>query len=292
MKYVLALYSVRADAPVRDREGLIAASTRMPSCLRRGVIDRDLARPHGARADHLREPRAPVTPQRRAQAGLPDARRRREPARRERPLRSRSHAPRRRDHGRRRRARKPGCSAPRGLGRAPPRSGRRAPARKPIRRGSSARALRAHVVGNLERPSTTWRSHSTSTATPRWARQHRQATDAGALPRGDVHAPASCRRSIPSSSSHARARDRLTAWAADTLRQPARAEAFLEEALDRRYSASPYETFFTGSGTMNFPPARRKASCCARISSLKFQVKRSTYSGRSSSSADGARIGR
>ena len=50
------------------------------------------------------------------------------------------------------------------------------------------------------------------------------------------------------------ARDRLTAWAADTLsRQPGLGlEAFLEEALDRRYSASPYETFFTGSGTMNF----------------------------------------
>ena len=52
----------------------------------------------------------------------------------------------------------------------------------------------------------------------------------------------------------ARARDKrtdpLTAWAADTLaKQPdVGLDAFLQAALERKYSATPYETFFTGGG--------------------------------------------
>jgi membrane peptidoglycan carboxypeptidase len=50
------------------------------------------------------------------------------------------------------------------------------------------------------------------------------------------------------------ARDPITRWAAETLRQhPARdLDAFLGLALDRTYSASPHETFFTGGGAHTF----------------------------------------
>src|SRR5262249_13454459 len=48
--------------------------------------------------------------------------------------------------------------------------------------------------------------------------------------------------------------DPITAWAADTLvKQPhIDLDAFLQLALDRKYSASPGEAFFTGSGLHTF----------------------------------------
>ena len=50
------------------------------------------------------------------------------------------------------------------------------------------------------------------------------------------------------------ARDPLTRWAAETLKndKPADLEAFLNLAMERRYSASPYEEFFTGGGLHHF----------------------------------------
>jgi membrane peptidoglycan carboxypeptidase len=50
------------------------------------------------------------------------------------------------------------------------------------------------------------------------------------------------------------ARDPLTRWAAETLRtEPGlRLEDFLNRALDREYSASPAEVFFTGGGVHHF----------------------------------------
>lgn len=50
------------------------------------------------------------------------------------------------------------------------------------------------------------------------------------------------------------ARDPITQWAATTLREDPNldGEAFLQRALDRRYSASPRERFFTGGGAHNF----------------------------------------
>jgi membrane peptidoglycan carboxypeptidase len=52
----------------------------------------------------------------------------------------------------------------------------------------------------------------------------------------------------------ASARDALTRWGAETLgRQPGLdLAAFLQQALDRKYSANPWETFFTGSGVHTF----------------------------------------
>ncbi len=49
-------------------------------------------------------------------------------------------------------------------------------------------------------------------------------------------------------------RDPITAWAADTLaKEPGVGlDAFLQKALDRKYSANPGETFFTGGGTHVF----------------------------------------
>jgi membrane peptidoglycan carboxypeptidase len=51
-----------------------------------------------------------------------------------------------------------------------------------------------------------------------------------------------------------RARDPITRWALETLTQEKdlTLEQFLTMALERRYSASPYETFFTGKGAHNF----------------------------------------
>jgi membrane peptidoglycan carboxypeptidase len=48
--------------------------------------------------------------------------------------------------------------------------------------------------------------------------------------------------------------DPITHWAADTLRTDRNAtlETVLERALDRKYSATPYEAFFTGSGLHSF----------------------------------------
>lgn len=54
--------------------------------------------------------------------------------------------------------------------------------------------------------------------------------------------------------------DRLTAWAAaHLLRAPDRSlQPMLDAAMQRRYSASPYETFFTGSGEHRFHNYRRE----------------------------------
>lgn len=50
------------------------------------------------------------------------------------------------------------------------------------------------------------------------------------------------------------ARDPITRWAAETMIQSPglSIETFLEKAMNRTYSASPYETFFTGGGVHNF----------------------------------------
>src|SRR5919109_2416012 len=50
------------------------------------------------------------------------------------------------------------------------------------------------------------------------------------------------------------ARDVLTKWALETLRNqgPISLPAFLDLAMERKYSASPYETFFTGGGIHHF----------------------------------------
>ena len=64
---------------------------------------------------------------------------------------------------------------------------------------------------------------------------------------GDVN-PAALERHVRE------ARDPLTRWAADTLQQTRSRDldAFLAQALDRKYSASPHETFFTGGGAHTF----------------------------------------
>ncbi len=52
----------------------------------------------------------------------------------------------------------------------------------------------------------------------------------------------------------AQARDPLSRWAIETLQkeQGIGLELFLQRAMERRYSASPYEAFFTGGGLHNF----------------------------------------
>jgi membrane peptidoglycan carboxypeptidase len=49
-------------------------------------------------------------------------------------------------------------------------------------------------------------------------------------------------------------RDPLTQWAAETVRDNPgiTLESFLSKSLDRRYSASPYELFYTGGGLLSF----------------------------------------
>jgi membrane peptidoglycan carboxypeptidase len=49
-------------------------------------------------------------------------------------------------------------------------------------------------------------------------------------------------------------RDPITSWVSQTLQQSPdmRLETLLQRALDRTYSASPYEVFFTGGGTQTF----------------------------------------
>jgi len=49
-------------------------------------------------------------------------------------------------------------------------------------------------------------------------------------------------------------RDPLTQWAAETIRDNPglTLEAFLSKSLDRKYSASPYELFYTGGGLLTF----------------------------------------
>jgi membrane peptidoglycan carboxypeptidase len=56
------------------------------------------------------------------------------------------------------------------------------------------------------------------------------------------------------------ARDPLTPWAIETLRQEKNIalESFLERAMERRYSASPYEAFFTGGGLHHFENFERE----------------------------------
>ena len=50
------------------------------------------------------------------------------------------------------------------------------------------------------------------------------------------------------------ARDPLTKWAAETLRtdQAMALQPFLDKAMERKYSGSPYEAFFTGGGLHHF----------------------------------------
>ncbi len=50
------------------------------------------------------------------------------------------------------------------------------------------------------------------------------------------------------------ARDPITQWAVETLKREKdiSLDAFLQQALDRRYSASPFEAFFTGGGIHSF----------------------------------------
>jgi membrane peptidoglycan carboxypeptidase len=50
------------------------------------------------------------------------------------------------------------------------------------------------------------------------------------------------------------ARDSITQWAVETLRKhkAIALDAFLEQAMERKYSASPYEAFFTGGGLHHF----------------------------------------
>ena len=56
------------------------------------------------------------------------------------------------------------------------------------------------------------------------------------------------------------ARDPLTKWAMETLQKDKSLtlEAFLDLAMERKYSASPYETFFTGGGVHHFENFERE----------------------------------
>jgi len=56
------------------------------------------------------------------------------------------------------------------------------------------------------------------------------------------------------------ARDPLTKWAAETLQKEKTVplEAFLDLAMERKYSASPWETFFTGGGIHHFENFERE----------------------------------
>jgi membrane peptidoglycan carboxypeptidase len=72
------------------------------------------------------------------------------------------------------------------------------------------------------------------------------------------------------------ARDPLTKWAVETLQKEKNPtlEAFLDRAMERKYSASPWETFFTGGGIHhfeNFEPEEDK-----RILELRDAFRNST----------------
>jgi membrane peptidoglycan carboxypeptidase len=74
----------------------------------------------------------------------------------------------------------------------------------------------------------------------------------------------------------AKTRDPLTRWASETLQREKKITlaAFLEQAMERRYSASPYEAFFTGGGLHqfeNFDPEDNK-----KILPLREAFRRST----------------
>lgn len=70
--------------------------------------------------------------------------------------------------------------------------------------------------------------------------------------------------------------DPITQWAAQTLRREPGLDltAFLERALDRRYSASPGEAFFTGGGRHSFGNFDRDDN--HRIMSLREALQKST----------------
>lgn len=71
-------------------------------------------------------------------------------------------------------------------------------------------------------------------------------------------------------------RDPLTKWAAETLRAAPQIDltTFLENALDRRYSASPGEAFFTGGGVHTFSNFSRQDN--RRVMSVREALQRST----------------
>lgn len=71
-------------------------------------------------------------------------------------------------------------------------------------------------------------------------------------------------------------RDPLTRWAAETLRIQPQIDlaTFLENALDRRYSASPGEAFFTGGGVHTFSNFSRQDH--RRVMSVREALQRST----------------
>jgi membrane peptidoglycan carboxypeptidase len=72
------------------------------------------------------------------------------------------------------------------------------------------------------------------------------------------------------------ARDPLTKWAVETLQKEKSLtlEAFLDLAMDRKYSASPYETFFTGGGVHHFENFEREDD--KRILPLRAAFRNST----------------
>jgi membrane peptidoglycan carboxypeptidase len=72
------------------------------------------------------------------------------------------------------------------------------------------------------------------------------------------------------------ARDPLTKWAAETLQKEKSLtlEAFLDLAMERKYSASPYETFFTGGGVHHFENFEREDD--KRILTLRDAFRNST----------------
>jgi membrane peptidoglycan carboxypeptidase len=74
----------------------------------------------------------------------------------------------------------------------------------------------------------------------------------------------------------ARARDPITQWAAETLvkRKGLSLSELLEQALERRYSASPYEAFFTGRGLHAFENFDSRDN--SRILSVREAFQRST----------------
>jgi membrane peptidoglycan carboxypeptidase len=74
---------------------------------------------------------------------------------------------------------------------------------------------------------------------------------------------------LDSAALHARAQqagDPITLWVAQTLSQDRniQVDALLEKALDRQYSASPYEAFFTGGGIHTFGNFDRKENGTVR----------------------------
>jgi membrane peptidoglycan carboxypeptidase len=72
------------------------------------------------------------------------------------------------------------------------------------------------------------------------------------------------------------ARDSLTRWAVETLQveKNIALEPFLDRAMERRYSASPYEAFFTGGGLHHFENFDREEN--GRILALRDAFRNST----------------